>query len=223
MSGLSFNIRPYQPSDREALFKIAADTAFFGAPIEKYMEDRRIFLDAFYAYYTDYEPEHAWVAATDGKVVGFLTGAVNTRRQHQVSQQLTRQVWKRLITGGYHPGMLTFRYALRIWWGDLQGEMPSADLDIYPAHLHINIDAACRGFGLGRKLIETYLFQLRELGVPGVHLGTTSENEGACRLYEKMGFQLVAAHRSSLWHGIIDHPVENRIYARLVPDSAETL
>jgi hypothetical protein len=52
-------IRPYQPKDRESVFRIAADTAFFGAPIEAYMEDRNVFLDAFYAYYTDLEPEHA--------------------------------------------------------------------------------------------------------------------------------------------------------------------
>jgi hypothetical protein len=58
-------IRPYQPKDRESVFRIAADTAFFGAPIEAYMEDRNVFLDAFYAYYIDLEPEHAWVACSE--------------------------------------------------------------------------------------------------------------------------------------------------------------
>ncbi len=72
-------IRPYKPADRQAVFRIGGDTAFFGAPIEAYMEDRTAFLDAFYAYYTDLEPEHTWVAAANEEVVGFLTGCVDTR------------------------------------------------------------------------------------------------------------------------------------------------
>ena len=44
-------VRPYQPEDREAVLRLGADTAFFGAPIEACMEDRNIFLDAFYVYY----------------------------------------------------------------------------------------------------------------------------------------------------------------------------
>jgi len=78
------SIRPFRTEDRDGLFKIAADTAFFGEPIEIYMEDRRIFLDAFYAYYTDYEPEHTWVATANDEVVGFLTGCVDSARKDQV-------------------------------------------------------------------------------------------------------------------------------------------
>lgn len=39
----SIEIRPFQQTDRDALLKIAADTAFFGDPVEHFMEDRRIF------------------------------------------------------------------------------------------------------------------------------------------------------------------------------------
>jgi hypothetical protein len=74
-----FEVRPFQTEDRESVLRIGADTAFFGAPVEAYMEDRNIFLDAFYAYYTDVEPEHAWVACAEQAVVGFLTGCVDSR------------------------------------------------------------------------------------------------------------------------------------------------
>jgi hypothetical protein len=63
-------IRPYQPADRQAVFRIGADTAFFGAPIEVCLEDRNLFLDAFYACYTDLEASWpaAWIpASTTGK------------------------------------------------------------------------------------------------------------------------------------------------------------
>ena len=87
-------IRPYQPKDRESVFRIAADTAFFGAPIEAYMEDRNVFLDAFYAYYTDLEPEHAWVACSEDVVVGFLTGCVDA---HVHGRKFQRFILPRLI------------------------------------------------------------------------------------------------------------------------------
>jgi hypothetical protein len=35
-----FLIRPYESADRKALLQIAADTAFFGEPIEAVMDER---------------------------------------------------------------------------------------------------------------------------------------------------------------------------------------
>jgi GNAT superfamily N-acetyltransferase len=202
-------VRPYQTADREALFQIGADTAFFGAPIEAYMEDRRIFLDSFYAYYTDYEPEHAWVACAGAQVVGFLTGCTNSRCSERVLvRKLIPGVLWRLLTGYYHPGKKTWRYVRAAITAGLRGESPPVDLQRYPAHLHINLAAEWRGFGLGQRLMLAYLDQLRQLGVRGVHLGTTSMNVAACRLYERTGFHLLGARPTRMWTGIIDHPVE---------------
>lgn len=75
-----FYIRPYRSSDRSRLFQIGADTTYFGDPIEVYLDDRQIFLDAFYSYYTDLEPGYSWVATSEGEVIGFLAGCVNTRK-----------------------------------------------------------------------------------------------------------------------------------------------
>jgi ribosomal protein S18 acetylase RimI-like enzyme len=213
----ALTIRPYQVSDRDALMKIAADTAFFGAPIEKYMEDRRIFLDQFYAYYTDFEPEHAWVAVADEHVVGFLTGCSDTLRQRKIVKQkiMPKVIW-RFITGKYHPGPKTWAYVKKLRHAESSHQFPTADPFIFPAHLHINVDQRWRGFGIGMRLIQSYLDQLIYENVPGVHLGTTSENEIACRLYTRMGFLLLDARPTNLWEKYIDHPVENRTYGLIL-------
>lgn len=209
-----FSIRPYCSSDRDDLFRIAADTAFFGEPVEAYLEDRRVFNDAFYRYYTDYEPEHAWVACADEQVIGFLTGCVDTRRQQQIfSRKLVPEVLWGLLIGRYRRGPKTLWYIRSLVKEMRQDDSPPLDLDAYPAHLHINLDAAWRGHGLGRRLIAAYLDQLRSLGIPGVHLYTTSMNEAACRLYEKSGFRLMSAHPSYMWKPLIEQPIENRCYA----------
>jgi ribosomal protein S18 acetylase RimI-like enzyme len=206
-------VRTYQPEDREAVLRIGADTAFFGAPIEAYMEDRNIFLDAFYVYYTDLEPEHSWVACADGKVVGFLTGCVDSRlRRRNFFRTLLPRFIGNLLRGKYRFGKRIFRYITGMFGGVLRGELTHVDLSIYPAHLHINVDSAWRGYKLGLSLMEAYLQQLRSLSVKGVFLETTSLNEAACRLYEKMGFRLLEARPDRFWSTWFGHPVENRCY-----------
>ncbi|MGD0005390.1 MAG: GNAT family N-acetyltransferase [Anaerolineaceae bacterium] len=215
ITGVNLEIRPYQPGDREALFKIGAETAFFGAPIEVYMEDRGAFLDSFYAYYTDYEPEHAWVACADSQVVGFLTGCTDTKRQEQItkSKLVPGVIWN-VLRRRYKLGPKVWRYTCEIIGAGLRGEFPPADVERFPAHLHINLADGFRGLGLGRRLMQTYLAQLQELGVPGVHLHTTSLNEAACHLYEACGFCIWAARPTRMWRYLVDRPVENRCYAR---------
>jgi len=76
------------------------------------------------------------------------------------------------------------------------GQVTAGDLtfdhDRYPAHLHAGLDGAYRGRGLGRRLVEAFLTQLREAGVPGVHAVVLAENPGAGRFFERLGFQALA-------------------------------
>lgn len=210
-------VRSYQALDRESVLRIAGDTAFFGEPAERFLEDRRIFLDAFYSYYVDQEPEHAWVATYQDEVVGFLTGCTNTRRQQRwFSKQAVPKVINNLIRGRYKTGPLTWRCLRGFLFSHLRQEETSADLNLYPAHLHINIDQQHRGLGLGRMLIQAYLAQLANLQVPGVHLQTTSENTGACILYKRIGFSLLSSHSTQMWRGFLGKNVENRCYGLII-------
>lgn len=215
----TLSIRPYHPQDRKGLLKIAADTAFFGDPIEIYLGDRNIFLDLFYVYYTDYEPEHTWVALNQDKVIGFLTGCFDTKVQRDTTLRklVPRFFWK-LILGKYRVDSKAITYGRRLWQAYRKGGNPSIDLALYPAHLHINVDKEWRGHGIGLRLMQSYLDQLLYAGVPGVHLETSSENEAACRLYNRVGFHLLAEHETYMWQEYIDHPVFNRIYGLKLSD-----
>jgi ribosomal protein S18 acetylase RimI-like enzyme len=208
-----FVIRPFQTEDRESVFCIGADTAFFGAPIEAYMEDRNLFLDAFYAYYTDIEPEHVWVACADQAVVGFLTGCVDSRSHGSKYRRfILPKLIGNLFSAKYRFGKRTLRYGVGMLDGVLRSGSTQVDLKSYPAHLHINVDSGWRGQKLGQRLMEAYLGQLRDLAVKGVYLDTTSLNEAACRLYEKMGFRLLEAHPDRFWAKWFGYPVEDRCY-----------
>jgi len=219
MSGLEAVIRLYQPADRGDLLRIGADTAFFGAPVEKYMEDRRIFCDAFYSYYTDVEPGYCWIAEAEGKAAGFLAGCPDSKaRVGLYARFILPKFLGSLIQGDYRFGPLTRDYLRRLIKAGLRSEAPHVDFSVYPAHLHINVAEGFRGAGLGRRLMDAYLDQLRALYVTGVYLMTTSLNEAACRLYESVGFRLFDARPTRMWEGIVDGYIENRCYVMVLGD-----
>jgi len=206
-------IRPYRKEDREAVHDIGADTAFFGEAVEAELEDRRLFCDLFLAYYTDLEPEHAWVACRDELVTGFLLGCLDGKRQlRALLWQIGPRVLGRLARRGYRLGQRTWRFAWALVGAWVRGEVPKSFTGFYPAHLHLNVAAPWRGRGIGRRLLEAYLSQLRALAVPGVHLTTTSHNEAACRLYERTGFQLLEQRPTRIWAGLVQGPVQNLCY-----------
>jgi ribosomal protein S18 acetylase RimI-like enzyme len=206
-------IRQYQEGDRQEIIKIAGDTAFFGDPVEAFLDDRFLFADAFVRYYLDFESEYAWVADAAGCVVGYLTGCLDSR------QQRSRYIWRTIfpvlgefLRGKYRLGMKTWHHAFSMFSGLVHGEYPLVDLKQYPAHLHINVAKSYRSQGIGKKLIRVYLDQLRGLDTPGVHLETTSQNQAACQLYESLGFELIGCHLTRVWNTLIASPVENRVY-----------
>jgi ribosomal protein S18 acetylase RimI-like enzyme len=72
----------------------------------------------------------------------------------------------------------------------------------YPAHLHIDLMPQVRGLGLGRTLIERLVAELRERGVPGVHLGVDEANTNGIGFYEHLGFREVGREPGGLLMGL---------------------
>lgn len=205
-------IRPYEARDRDGVFQIAADTAFFGRPVETYVDDRRLFCDALYSYYTDFEPEHVWVACVDDVVVGFLAGCVDGARQRRVwLKAILPRVARGLLLGEYTIGVRTRRYALRLGAAALQ-HRPHVDMQSYPAHLHLNVAGAWRREGIGRQLLLTFLEQMQSLGVTGVHANSTDLNREAGRLFASLGFRIADSRPTCQWAGLISGRVSKECY-----------
>ena len=64
-------------------------------------------------------------------------------------------------------------------------------LNDYPAHLHIDLLPCLQGKGMGRKLMDTLFAELKQRGIPGIHLGVGSSNTGAIEFYKKLGFSVL--------------------------------
>jgi GNAT superfamily N-acetyltransferase len=57
----------------------------------------------------------------------------------------------------------------------------------FPAHLHINLEAAARGRGIGGALVEALCTRLAAEGVPGIHV-VTGRDQRNVRFYTRLGF-----------------------------------
>ncbi len=71
----------------------------------------------------------------------------------------------------------------------------------YPAHLHIDIMPDYQSKGYGGKLMEALFEELKKRKVKGIMLTADSDNEGAIRFYERLGFKTLI--RSEKLNGII--------------------
>jgi GNAT superfamily N-acetyltransferase len=183
-------IRPYEPRDRAAVRQICSDTADAGQPIERFFPDREVFADLLTNFYTQFEPQSAFVADNAGEVVGYITGCLNTKRFMPVMTWRIAPaiVVKALLRGTlWHPQTVRlFRANIGLWLKN--GYRTGPTLDNYPAHLHVNLRQGFRGQRLGHRLVETFCDHARAAGVRGVHAGVSAENPRACHFFEELGF-----------------------------------
>jgi ribosomal protein S18 acetylase RimI-like enzyme len=205
-----WTLRRYQPTDRAAVRQLAGDTAHFGDPIERFLDAREVFLDAFASFYTDVMGNYLWIAEEDGALLGYLMGCPDTIDYNEWFRANVGKVAWRAATLRYH-GVFT-RKSLGYIWRYWHVHIPYIDLAPYPAHLHINTRADKRGSGIGTALMKTYLDQLRNENVPGVHLETSSENVIAAPWYARLGFQLLQRTPSDLYITSAGHSVDFLLY-----------
>ncbi len=180
-------VRAYRAEDRDAVRRICFETGYMGAPADWYWRHFESFAEIWTGYYTDHEPESLFVATLDDRVVGYLTGCVDTRRAPSPADAVKAAMLRYWLF--LRPGTAGFFFRAFVDVVRLGGA-PEGETDDprYPAHLHINLLPEARGTGLGAGLMRAWLDRLRSLGVPGCHLGTLHENENAIGFFTHQGF-----------------------------------
>lgn len=122
-------------------------------------------------------PEWSYVALADRRVVGYLTGCPDTARfARRCFVRCTLPLLRQVVCGRYRGdayGKRFARQALRLE-NSPERSFPKPIrrrlLRQFPAHLHMNVDAEFRRGGVGRRLIDRFIQDLRQRRVSGVHL-----------------------------------------------------
>jgi len=200
-------IRPYREEDRVAVRNIAWETALWGEPAGRFFSDKEIFADFLTLYFTDHEPESCWVAEAEGKVAGYLIGAVNSKRLERVF--LRKIFWhlclRSMIRGTFLNGKnsrFLFLSGRSFWRGEFRAPDFTKD---YPATLHINLGKDFRGCGIGERLMAAYNAYLAKNNIPGVQLSTMSEKGAA--FFKKQGFVVLHSGLRSYFSDLGYNPV----------------
>ncbi|MER7168427.1 GNAT family N-acetyltransferase [Micromonospora sp. NPDC000207] len=180
-------IRPYAPTDLDAVYDICVRTAADGGDARGTYSTDLLMGDLYAAPYVTLEPEHAYVLDDGtGRAVGYVLGTADTptfvRRyrdewiprvahRYPVPTRPPATPEEATVDSHHHPERMV---------------VPA--LADHPAHLHIDLLPRWQGQGHGRRLMARFLTGLHAVGVPSVYLAMSATNLGARRFYERLGF-----------------------------------
>jgi ribosomal protein S18 acetylase RimI-like enzyme len=206
MSGpKNFLIRKFCAGDRAIVRSLCCDTGFLGNPIDPVFEDRRLFADFLTGYYTDWEPESAFVIEVDGQVKGYLLGSRQPFRQQVYSIYQNAVLFLRALWHywGYNAASRRF-----VHWILLHGwrEVPAAPRRT--AHFHINLLPEARNVPTTRALMDAYLAYLAEHGEKRVYgQMVTFESRRGAKMFERYGFRVLNRAEISKYRRFHPEPV----------------
>jgi ribosomal protein S18 acetylase RimI-like enzyme len=175
-------IRPYRPSDRDALYDICVRTADAGADARGHYSNDDLMGDLFAVSYAHLEPGLAFVADHEGQVVGYIVGTSDT----PTFVERYAAEWIPFLGDKYDAPEERDREMVYLHFHPELKLVP--ELEDYPAHLHIDLLPGFQRQGHGRKLMDAFLAAAREAGAKNVHLGMLTVNVAARAFYDRLGF-----------------------------------
>lgn len=198
-------IRPYRPSDRDAVRRLCCETGYLGKAIDPVFEDRELFADYLTSFYTDREPESTFVLEQDGEVKGYLMGSRRPLLQQFHNFFLNLSLFARGIFRypRYNKASRAFvRWILLNAWR----EVPAAPRRM--PHFHFNLLPEVQGLVRSRELLMQFLHHLRAHGETHVfgQVVTFEERRGA-GVFERFGFRVVEKREITKYRAHRDEPV----------------
>jgi ribosomal protein S18 acetylase RimI-like enzyme len=179
-------IRPFQPTDRDAVYDVCLRTADAGQDATALYQHPELVGDIFAGPYAYLEPDFAYVLDDGGRATGYVLGAPDTTR----FADAMRAKWLPLV-GAKHPepaGPPRNRDEQMAYLLHHPERMVRPELADYPAHLHIDLLPGYQRAGHGRRLVLTLLAAMAAAGVPRLHLGMLTTNTQARAFYDRLGF-----------------------------------
>lgn len=192
---MAAHIRPYRPSDLDALYEICLRTGDAGGDASHVVDDTRLLGDIYAGPYAELEPEHALVVDDGtGTAAGYVLAALDTRAFEDACE---REWWPAVrARRPERPDGRSFDDLLVA----LIHHPHRQDADVvatHPSHLHIDLLPEAQGGGWGRTLMERLQDALRADGSPGVHLGVSNRNQRAIAFYRHLGYEALSSNRRS--------------------------
>lgn len=200
----SLRVRPIDGRDRAAVARICRLTGRGGDDATGDHLDDDVLADVYATPYVVHSTGFGVVAVDDAdEVQGYLLGTTDTVA---FSRWFVTDWWPSV--SGERVARTPADESLLTAAADPQRMIVSC-VDEFPAHLHIDLLEPARGAGMGRRLIEAAVEQLRSRRVPGVHLVVSASNDRAIAFYRRTGFVEMTEDRATV-------PGESIVFARRI-------
>lgn len=200
-----FEIRKFRSEDRVRVRELCCATGFLGTPIDPVFEDRELFADYLTAYYTDWEPESAFVLLVNGDIRGYLLGSRRPLRQQLYNFYNNAALLLRGIVRypRYAASSKKFvHWVLRTAWR----EVPAAPRRT--AHFHINLLPEARSVAHTRAIMDAYLRHLTEHGEKRVYgQVVVFEDRRGTKMFERYGFRVLNRAEITKYRDVHPEPV----------------
>jgi ribosomal protein S18 acetylase RimI-like enzyme len=167
-------IRGYNINDREQVRKICYDNS---SDNKTYRDNPELLLTLYCDYYIDKEPQNCFVATSVDKVIGYIICSENFNKYLNNYKPFMKKLIK-----------LSFvSFIDKIFANKKEKKISNK----YPAHMHIDIASDYQRIGLGSRLLDALITNLKIKGVSGLHLECGADNTKAINFYKKYGFQKI--------------------------------
>lgn len=198
-------IRNFRPADRARVRELCCETGFLGKAIDPVFEDRELFADYLTAYYTDWEPQSAFVLLVNGEIQGYLLGSRFPFRQqiYNLYNNVALLLRGALRYSGYSEASRKFvKWILTQAWK----EVPQAPRRT--AHFHINLLPDARSVGYTRAIMDAYLKYLHEKGEKRVFgQMVVFEDRRGTKMFERYGFKVMNKMEITKYRDVHPEPV----------------
>ncbi|MEU4343733.1 GNAT family N-acetyltransferase [Nocardia sp. NPDC023852] len=183
-------IRAFAEGDRAALRELFV-RAGAGSPTESLWGHPESEAAVYLEPYMDLEPESLFVAESDGALVGYLAGCVDSSAFPGESARMEQAIRAYRLMFRRKPAAFFARGIADITSAAIRRAPTAGDFRDdahWPSHLHINVAPEARGIGAADRLMVRWFERLAATGSPGCYLQTLVENRRALRFFERMGF-----------------------------------
>ncbi|MDE1164534.1 MAG: GNAT family N-acetyltransferase [Pseudomonas sp.] len=199
-------LRSFRPADIDSLYAISLATGDAGRDAWHQYIDGRLIGHIYSAPYAKISPDTVLVAEDEEGVGGYIVGVFDTP---DFEERLEQHWWPALRATYPEP-----TGASSLWSADQRRSFmihhlrrtPDSLVDLYPAHLHMNLLPRLQRTGVGTALLDRWLSLARQAGVTGIHLGANAGNQGALRFWAKKGFArlvppVAPVSETTVWFG----------------------
>ena len=187
-----FAIRTFRSGDLDAIYAISLATGHEGGNASHLYSDPKLIGHIYSAPYVLLEPRLALVVEDDEGIAGFAVGTPDTRKwQERLESEWWPKLRRQYADPASRPAGEWSADQRRAYTIHHPQRAPQQVVELYPAHLHLNLLERAQGRGAGKILFSEWMALASQQGVGATHVGINSANTRAVRFWSKRGFDRV--------------------------------